>query len=89
LTPRAFNAAMIGASRRIRRERDLAAWQAWHIAALSRSKRLPSLEKMLGKRGKRQTPREQAAALLHLAGAWGADPEQIAAAHAKIVETIQ
>ena len=48
LTPRETYAAIEAVSWRLEREHRRDAWLAWHIAALSRAKRLPALKKLLG-----------------------------------------
>jgi hypothetical protein len=54
-TPRLIMAALEG---RMRADTDKLAWHAWHVAALSRSKKLPRLDAMLKpkKSKKAQTP---------------------------------
>jgi hypothetical protein len=65
LTPREIAACMEGARRRFEREQQLAAWTAWHAAALSRVKKMPKLETLIpSKRKKSQTPDEMLAAAM-------------------------
>lgn len=47
---RAYQVQMDGARRRMRRERDASVSQAWLTAALSRTDKLPKLEKLLSDR---------------------------------------
>lgn len=44
LTPRELAVHMEGAGARLRHEHNARAWLAWHIEALSRTKRLPKLK---------------------------------------------
>lgn len=57
-----------GAAARIQREQDNRAWLAWHIEALSRTKKLPALEKMMGskKRRSRRMTADEMVAMAHL-----------------------
>lgn len=48
LTPRETYATIEATSWRLEREHRRDAWLAWHIAALSRAKRLPTLQRMIG-----------------------------------------
>ncbi len=41
---------MRGKATIIRREQEQIAWLAWHVEALARSKKLPPLAEMMGKR---------------------------------------
>jgi len=62
LSPREIAAVMEGAASRLRREHNTAAWLAWHIEGLARSKRMPKLKSLLMSDGKprpRQTWEEQ------------------------------
>lgn len=45
---------MDGAARRIRREHNDDAWQAWHIEALARTKKLPKLATLLVSDGQKK-----------------------------------
>jgi len=47
MTPRETALAFEAAAWRYERERQRAAWLAWHIAALGRAKRLPSLRRLM------------------------------------------
>jgi hypothetical protein len=48
MTPRETFATIEAVSWRLEREHRRDAWLAWHIAALSRAKRLPALKRLLG-----------------------------------------
>jgi hypothetical protein len=48
LTPREVYAAIEAAGWRLEQEHRRAGWLAWHVAALSRAKRLPALARMMG-----------------------------------------
>jgi len=48
LTPRETYAAIEAARWQLEREHRRDAWLAWHIAALSRAKRLPALQRLIG-----------------------------------------
>lgn len=64
-------AALKGAIRQAQRESRNQQWLAWHIAALSRTDRLPTFERFMGgkrERPKRQTPDEIMAALSAMLG---------------------
>lgn len=52
------------------REHHGRAWLAWHVAALPRQKKFPTLESLLGvkKRARRQSPEELAANLKRMFG---------------------
>lgn len=47
LTPRLYLAHMAGAGQRLEREAKDAAWLAWHVAALGRTKKLPKFTEFL------------------------------------------
>lgn len=47
---------MEGATARMRREHNTAAWLAWHIEGLARSKRMPKLKSLLVGDGKPKRP---------------------------------
>ena len=47
LTPRETYAVIKAANWRLEREHRRDAWLAWHIAALSRAKRLPTLQRLI------------------------------------------
>ena len=48
MTPWELRLALEAGARRLERERQRDAWLAWHIAAMGRAKRLPSLRRLLG-----------------------------------------
>ena len=48
LTPREYALHVRAENRRRREAQRRSAWLAWHIAALTRAKRMPSLTRMLG-----------------------------------------
>ncbi|MCK4302828.1 MAG: hypothetical protein KAY24_01165 [Candidatus Eisenbacteria sp.] len=50
MCPREYGAHIDGVQRRREYESDLALTAAWHVAAFNRKKRLPRLEKLLGRR---------------------------------------
>lgn len=54
-TIRTMSIAMNGKLRAARREHNQRAWLAWHVAALQRAKKLPTLKSMLA----RDRPRPQ------------------------------
>lgn len=60
---------MEGARRRFEREQQLAAWTAWHAAALSRVKKMPKLHELMPSRQKR---RQTADEMLSIARLWDA-----------------
>ena len=62
---------MKGAAARLRRQHDLAAWVAWHVEALARTKKMPKLERMQSgsTRRKRQLSADE---MISLAHAWTA-----------------
>lgn len=67
LTPRELSVHLAGAQLRQEREHNTAAWAAWHVAALQRTKKLPKLKTMLVAERKvrtRQTWQEQYAMAL-------------------------
>ena len=47
LTPREIGQAFEARTRKLTTEHNERAWLAWHIAGLSRAKRLPNLQKMM------------------------------------------
>lgn len=57
-TPREIALHMRGAARREERAHTLRAWHAWHVAALGRVERMPSLEAMTGQRRRTMTDAE-------------------------------
>lgn len=60
-----MKARLDGFSKRLTREYNERAWLAWHVAALSRTKQLPKLEKMLaGREPRRKSWQEQLAAVI-------------------------
>lgn len=48
-TPREASIILRGAAHKITREHELAAWLAWHVAALSRQEKLPPLRSVMPK----------------------------------------
>lgn len=48
MTPRETRLAFDAANWRVERERRNLAWLAWHVAAMIRSRRLPSLRRLIG-----------------------------------------
>jgi len=60
-----------GAAKKLEREQNARAWQAWHIAALQRMKKMPELKKLFVNNTEipRQTWRQQLATMQ----AWAAD----------------
>jgi len=48
LTPRETAAVIEAAAWRMEREQRRDVWLAWHVAALSRAKRLPALQRLMG-----------------------------------------
>jgi len=62
LTYREINIILDGAALKLMREHNSRAWATWHIAALSRAKKMPKLRELLqeDKRptGKRMTPEQ-------------------------------
>lgn len=71
-TPRQVDRVFRACDRRLDRDHATRAWLAWHIAALTRAKRMPQLDKMLRKAAatprRRQTWQEQMAIM----GMWAA-----------------
>jgi len=60
MTPRELNLAMEAASWRMQNEQMIAMSLAWHTAALTRAKRMPTLREMLNRiKPKKQIPVEQ------------------------------
>jgi hypothetical protein len=70
-TPRSFAAVLVGAARRRETEQQRLAWAVWHIEALHRSKRLPKLADLTGKRD-RPVRRQSWQELEALCRAWAA-----------------
>ncbi|MCV3209602.1 hypothetical protein OHD62_17310 [Mesorhizobium sp. YC-39] len=50
LTPREVETVLAGVNSRVLREHELAAWTAWHTAALGRLKKMPRLAELMPKR---------------------------------------
>ena len=73
-------ARLDGARRRLSSEQDNRAWIAWHVAALSRAKKLPELSSLLSQQKKQgpQTAEELEITVDQLFLAWGGDPAQLA-----------
>ena len=69
-TPRQVKASLDAASHCFIREHNERAWLAWHVAQLSRMKKMPALKRLLAKQPvrARQTWKEQ----LEIMEAWGA-----------------
>lgn len=63
VTPRVMQLVFQGASERFEREQQGRAWMAWHVAALPRVKKFPTLESLMGikRKAKRQTVSEMEA----------------------------
>lgn len=63
LTPRLVFLTIEAAARRLEREHNDRAWLAWHVAALTRVKKMPKLQSLTVKRRRRrpQTWQEQLA----------------------------
>jgi len=72
---------MLGAQDRMEREVTLSRSQAWHVAALSRAKKMPDHDTITGRRkpSAKKARRDLTAAGHELAAAWGAPPESLAA----------
>lgn len=68
ITLREVSIVLKGAEAALRRRHDDAAWLAWHIEALSRTKKLPKLKEMLSaqpRKRRRMTP-EEMVSMAHL-----------------------
>jgi len=77
LTPRLYLAHMSGAKQRFEREHKDQAWLVWHIAALSRSEKIPDFKQFVGGgagKVERQSRETLQAMGDVLAAVWGADP---------------
>lgn len=63
VTPRVMHLVFQGASERFEREQQGRAWMAWHVAALPRVEKFPTLESLMGikRKAKRQTVSEMEA----------------------------
>lgn len=61
MTPRETAMMMEAATWRHRQEQQRNAWLAWHVAALIRSHRMPSLQQLRGETGTRMLAPEEAA----------------------------
>jgi hypothetical protein len=59
---------MEGARKRFEREQQLAAWTAWHTAALTRVNKMPNLRDIMPRRKRRQSVDE----MIAIAKAWSA-----------------
>lgn len=66
-----------GAAIRRRRDRQLAAWHAWHVANFTNAKKLPDLNQVLRKlepaESRVMSPKAQRATILGMAAAMGAE----------------
>lgn len=65
MTPRETALAFEAAMWRYDRERQQAAWLAWHIAALGRAKRLPSLRRLMRMPAAKKLSGDEAAKRAH------------------------
>jgi len=65
MTPRETSLAFDVAKWRYERERRHRAWLAWHIAALGRAKRLPSLRRLMGMPAAKKLSGDEAARRAH------------------------
>lgn len=65
---------LAGVQARLDREQNTLAWQAWLGAALSRTKKLPSLKSLMKKTRRQQTWQEQ----LQIMNQWAAQRQQAA-----------
>lgn len=76
-TPKQIAVHFEAAGMRNRRDHDGRAWLAWHVAALSRARKLPRLDALLARTGarRRQTWEEQ----LAMMQAWSARVNRAAA----------
>lgn len=72
-TPREVSLIVEGRSRFLEREHNDRAWLAWHIAALSRIKRMPKLDRMMLRptKEKPQTWEQQLQIVMQLNAAFG------------------
>ncbi len=72
ITPAEAAREMRGKAAIIRREQEQLAWLAWHIEALARTKKLPPLDDMTGKRkAARREPQDPDVMLANLKLAFG------------------
>ena len=65
MTPKEIALRIDGRVRARRLAQNDRAWLAWHIAALSRAKRLPRIERLLGRRERPQQTWQQQLAIAH------------------------
>ncbi|HEU4986862.1 MAG TPA: hypothetical protein VFT89_07335 [Rhizobiaceae bacterium] len=61
-----------GAAERVRRERELTAWLAWHTAALGRVKKFPKLKDVLPTKGRKPERRQTIDEQIAIARQWTA-----------------
>ena len=61
ISPRETALEIQAATARIKREHKNRAWLAWHIAALGRIEKMPTLEKLMGEPEPQQTDEEMIA----------------------------
>lgn len=76
MTPRELTALINGAVARAEASRDQAVWLAWHVASLSRAKRIPKLKQLLSRKKRKRQPqtwREQLAIAHLLNAAFGGE----------------
>lgn len=66
LTPAELNELIEGYRWRDKREQDRLAWLAWHVAALQRTKKMPSLKAFLGQAKPAQSREDKEAAFRRL-----------------------
>lgn len=66
-TPRTFGVIMRGRIELEKRRFRVAAWHAWHAAALSRAETMPSLETLLGDKARPDNSRQSADEMLAIA----------------------
>lgn len=66
-TVREFRAFAAGQAQAQRQRMQLAMWTAWHTAQFSRAKKIPPLDKMMRKIGRRRAAAKTPAQLLEIA----------------------
>jgi hypothetical protein len=71
MTPRQVDRAVSARGKTLIREQNERAWLAWHIAALTRSKRLPDLKKLLYKPPRKQQTWQEQLAIAEMYAAIG------------------
>lgn len=82
LTPREISREFMAREKAVARATAENAWLAWHVAALTRAKKLPPLKKMIDgltrpNRANRQSPEIQLAMMKSMFLAFGGDPQQL------------